>query len=118
MADFDNGFVDKTNLVGDELLIALDPNTGNGTNFTVQNVWDGKANNYVTGGQVFGTSLVLIREGLGNVIITGFPDGQVRNENTSTAEPTTWKFWSGTEAEYQALVTSDSVEDDVFYHRR
>ena len=118
MADFDNGFQDKSNLVGNELLIALDPTTNDGTNFTVQAVWDGKANNYVTGGQVFGNTLVLIREGLGNIIITDFPDGRIENENSSSSEPSTWRFWSGTEDEYQALVSADDIDDDVFYHRR
>ena len=40
------------------------------------------------------------------------------NQNTDPNEPAVWKFWSGTETEYQALVSSDSIESDVFYHRR
>ena len=42
----------------------------------------------------------------------------LRNQNTSPAEPSVFKFWTGTETEYQALLSADMIDGSVIYHRR
>ena len=70
----------------------------------------------IKGGSGSGTTLTLTTNNAPPISIPNVLG--VQNLNQSSNEPAVWKFWSGTETEFQALVSADQIDDTVFYHRR